>query len=63
MIEDIFDIIAKSAPLIRNELRTRRDSSTTQNPTGDAQLAADIWADNLFAKKNPGTRWSWILRI
>ncbi|MCH2453497.1 MAG: fructose-1,6-bisphosphatase [Halobacteriales archaeon] len=51
MIEDIFSIIAESAPLIRNELHTRRDSSTTQNPTGDAQLAADIWADNLFEKK------------
>ena len=51
MIEDIFNIIAKSAPSIRHELSTRRGSSNTQNPTGDSQLAADIWADNLFAEK------------
>lgn len=51
MIEDIFNTIAESAPFIRKELSIRRESSTTQNPTGDSQLAADIWADNFFADK------------
>jgi fructose-1,6-bisphosphatase I len=51
MIEDIFNTLAESAPSIRKELSIRRESSTTQNPTGDSQLAADIWADNLFANK------------
>ena len=51
MIEDIFNTIAESAPSIRKELSIRRESSTTQNPTGDSQFAADIWADNLFANK------------
>ena len=51
MIEDIFNTIAESAPSIRKELSIRRESSTTQNPTGDSQLAADIWADNFFANK------------
>ena len=51
MIENIFNAIAESAPSIRKELSIRRESSTTQNPTGDSQLAADIWADNFFANK------------
>jgi fructose-1,6-bisphosphatase I len=51
MIEDIFNTLAESAPSIRKELSIRRESSTTQNPTGDSQFAADIWADNLFANK------------
>ena len=51
MIEDIFNTLAESAPSIRKELSIHRESSTTQNPTGDSQFAADIWADNLFANK------------
>jgi fructose-1,6-bisphosphatase I len=51
MIDEILNIIAEAAPEIRLELSTRRDHSATINPTGDSQLAVDIWVDNLLSNR------------
>ena len=50
-IEAVFDTIAETAPEIRAGLPGRRTSLGQENATGDQQLEADVWADQLLAEK------------
>ncbi|MFW5965685.1 MAG: class 1 fructose-bisphosphatase [Halodesulfurarchaeum sp.] len=50
-IKAIFDAIARTAPDIRAGLPGRRSALDSENVTGDRQLAADVWADELFAER------------
>jgi len=50
-IEAVFDTIAETAPEIRAGLPGRRTTLGQENATGDQQLEADVWADQLLAEK------------
>ena len=47
-IETIFERVAETAADVRSELGERRSYEEGQNPTGDQQLAADVYADDLL---------------
>lgn len=51
MVETIFETVAGAAPDIRAGLPGRRQSTGEENVTGDEQLAADIWADDLLCER------------
>jgi len=48
-IETIVESVAATAPEIRRELPGRREKGGSENPSGETQLAADVWADEHFA--------------
>ena len=50
-ITAVFDVLAETAPEIRSGLPGRRTKLDEENVTGDTQLAADVWADELFAER------------
>jgi fructose-1,6-bisphosphatase I len=50
-IESVFDVIATAAPRIRAGLPGRRSGVGEENVTGDLQLEADVWADELLAER------------
>jgi len=50
-IESVFDAIATAAPRIRAGLPGRRSGVGEENVTGDLQLEADVWADELLAER------------
>lgn len=50
-VEVVFDTLAAVAPEIRAGLPGRRTALDQSNETGDRQLEADVWADQLLAKK------------
>lgn len=50
-IESVFDTIAETAPEIRAGLPGRRTRVGDENVTGDAQLEADVWADQVIAER------------
>ncbi|MDR5657069.1 class 1 fructose-bisphosphatase [Halodesulfurarchaeum sp. HSR-GB] len=47
-IEAVFEVVASVAPEIRAGLPGRRTALDSENVTGDTQLAADVWADELL---------------
>ncbi|MGM0371804.1 MAG: class 1 fructose-bisphosphatase [Halobacteriota archaeon] len=47
-IEAVFEVVANVAPEIRAGLPGRRTALDSENVTGDTQLAADVWADELL---------------
>lgn len=47
----VVDVIAASAPEIRAGLPGRRRKTDAENVTGDLQMAADIWADELLCER------------
>lgn len=51
MVEEIFETIATAAPDIRAGLPGRRQATGQENVTGDEQLAADVWADDLLCDR------------
>lgn len=50
-IDTVFDTIAAAAPEIRAGLPGRRTHIDDENVTGDQQLEADVWADQLLAER------------
>lgn len=51
MVETIFETVAEAAPEIRAGLPGRRMPTESENVTGDEQLAADVWADDLLCER------------
>jgi len=51
MVEDILATVAAAAPEIRAGLPGRRQRTGEENVTGDEQLAADVWADDLLCDR------------
>jgi fructose-1,6-bisphosphatase I len=49
-VEDLFEAVAGLAPGIREGLPGRRTKSDATNPSGEQQLAADTYADELIAE-------------
>ncbi|WP_135828973.1 class 1 fructose-bisphosphatase [Halorussus halobius] len=45
------EVVARSAPEIRAGLAGRRRKADEQNPSGETQLAADVWADELLERR------------
>lgn len=54
MVEAIFETVAATAPEIRAGLPGRRQGTGEENVTGDEQLAADVWADELLCDRLTG---------
>lgn len=50
-IAAVFDTLAATAPEIRAGLPGRRTALAQENVTGDRQLEADVWTDELLAEK------------
>jgi fructose-1,6-bisphosphatase I len=50
-VEAVFEAVAASAPDVRDGLAGRRVYESTDNPTGDRQLAADVYADELLEER------------
>ncbi|MFB6125000.1 MAG: class 1 fructose-bisphosphatase [Halanaeroarchaeum sp.] len=50
-LDAILDVVAAAAPEIRAGLPGRRTKTDATNETGDRQLAADVWADELLAER------------
>ncbi|WP_410764728.1 class 1 fructose-bisphosphatase [Haloferax sp. DFSO60] len=50
-IDQIVDVIAATAPEIRTGLPGRRIKSEETNPSGETQMAADVFADDLLCKR------------
>ncbi|MUV61920.1 class 1 fructose-bisphosphatase, partial [Halobacterium sp. CBA1126] len=48
VVEEVFDVVADAAPEIRDGLLERRAKAATENVSGDVQLEADVWADDLL---------------
>lgn len=45
-VDAIIDIVAETAPEIRDGLSERRRETDEQNPSDEVQLEADVWADD-----------------
>lgn len=50
-INAVFETVAEAATEVREGLATRRSYSEAENPSGETQLAADIYADNLLEER------------
>jgi len=50
-VDAVVDVLAETAPEIRAGLRGRREAVDGDNPTGDTQYAADVWADKLLGER------------
>jgi fructose-1,6-bisphosphatase I len=50
-IDAVFEAVAATAPEVRGGLAGRRGYESTENPTGDRQLAADVYADELLEER------------
>ncbi|MFB6085771.1 MAG: class 1 fructose-bisphosphatase [Halodesulfurarchaeum sp.] len=50
-IDAVFETVATTAPKIRAGLPNRRTALDQSNVTGDRQLEADVWADNVFRER------------
>ncbi|PSQ01614.1 fructose-bisphosphatase class I [Halobacteriales archaeon QS_5_70_17] len=50
-VDAVFDAVAEIAPEIREGLVGRREYEGEENPSGDAQLEADVHADRLFEER------------
>ncbi|WP_336037048.1 class 1 fructose-bisphosphatase [Halobacterium yunchengense] len=51
VVERVFDVVADVAPVIRSGLPERRAKAASENATGDTQLEADVWADDLLRER------------
>ncbi|MFC4407076.1 class 1 fructose-bisphosphatase [Haloarchaeobius iranensis] len=47
-VDAVVDVIAETAPEIRTGLVGRRGTVDEENPSGDEQVEADVWADGLL---------------
>lgn len=50
-IEAVFDVVAATAPDVRGGLAGRRVYESEENPSGERQLEADVYADELLAER------------
>jgi fructose-1,6-bisphosphatase I len=50
-VDDIIDTVVQSAPVIRDGLPGRRTKLDAANVSGERQLAADVWADELLGDR------------
>ncbi|WP_128478458.1 class 1 fructose-bisphosphatase [Halorussus pelagicus] len=50
-VAETFEVVADAAPEIRDGLAGRRTKTDEQNASGETQLAADVWADELLAER------------
>jgi len=50
-IAEAFAVVARSAPEIRDGLAGRRGKTDGRNASGETQLAADVWADDLLEER------------
>lgn len=51
VIEDVFDVVAETAPDVRAALPGRRVESDVENPSGETVMAADAYADDLLRER------------
>jgi fructose-1,6-bisphosphatase I len=51
VVEEIVDTVVRTVPEIRSGLPTRREKRSEQNPSGEDQLAADVYADDLLEER------------
>ncbi|MFC6836315.1 class 1 fructose-bisphosphatase [Halomarina ordinaria] len=51
VVEAVFETVAGAAPEIRESLVGRRRYEAGENPSGEQQLAADVYADELFEER------------
>jgi fructose-1,6-bisphosphatase I len=51
VVDRVVDVVVETAPEIREGLRGRRERVDADNPSGETQLAADVWADERFAER------------
>jgi len=50
-LEDLFETVAAVGSEVQSALGDRRSYEEGHNPSGDRQLAADVYADDLFAER------------
>ncbi|ADQ67361.1 fructose-1,6-bisphosphatase [Halogeometricum borinquense DSM 11551] len=50
-ITQIFDVVARAAPEIRSGLPGRRIYAEEDNPSGETQMEADVYADDLLCER------------
>ncbi|WP_132060488.1 class 1 fructose-bisphosphatase [Halorussus amylolyticus] len=50
-VSKIVETVARTAPEIRGGLAGRRRKADEENPSGETQLAADVWADELLERR------------
>jgi fructose-1,6-bisphosphatase I len=50
-VSEAVAVVARSAPEIRGGLAGRRRKAEGRNPSGETQLAADVWADELLEER------------
>ena len=50
-ISEAIEVVAQSAPEIRDGLTGRRTKTDDENASGETQLAADVWADELLEER------------
>ncbi|POG54871.1 class 1 fructose-bisphosphatase [Haloferax marisrubri] len=50
-IDRVVDVIASTAPEIRTGLPGRRVTAEDENPSGETQMAADVFADDLLCER------------
>ncbi len=51
VVDSVFDVVADAAPEIREGLPERRAKAATENVSGDEQLEADVWADEVLFER------------
>ncbi|NIB99208.1 class 1 fructose-bisphosphatase [Halobacterium sp. R2-5] len=51
VVDSVFDVVADAAPEIREGLPERRAKAATENVSGDEQLEADVWADDVLFER------------
>jgi fructose-1,6-bisphosphatase I len=51
VVDQVVETVVEAAPEIRGGLASRRRKADEQNPSGELQLAADIWADEYLADR------------
>ena len=51
VVEEVFEVVAHSAPEIRAALPGRRTETGEENPSGELRLAADDYADELLEER------------
>lgn len=49
-IDIVIEAVAQAAVEIRSGLADQREKADTENPSGETQLAADVYADNVLSK-------------
>ena len=50
-VRSVVDVVAETAPEIRAGLAGRRVYESEENPSGEQQLAADVYADELLEER------------